>query len=85
MSALSTMTATEYGTPGWPRLVREGEVVGWGEAEDVTAVTSVTPETSVTEADGAAGGLDANPDMDPDDELFLLGERCAEAYAASIA
>jgi hypothetical protein len=68
---------------GWPQLVREGGRVGWGDADDVTAVTCVTPETSITEADGAAGGFDANPDIDPDDELYLLGERCAEAYAAS--
>ena len=37
--------------------------------------TCVTPENGSTEADEVAA--------DPDDELFLLGERCAEAYAAS--
>ncbi len=49
----------------WPRLVREAAVDGWPGMQDEAADTTAdTPD----------------PLTDPEDELFLLGERCAEAY-----
>ncbi len=48
----------------WPRLVREAAVDGWPGMPDAA------PDTADT----------TDPLTDPEDELFLLGERCAEAY-----
>ena len=58
-------TYTEQDAPNrWPRLVREHAVDHWGAGECPTEVGADAPE----------------PPIDPDDELYLLGEQCATAY-----
>ena len=51
--------------PFWPRLVREAVVEHAYGASAADALEAAPDDPSIT---------------DPDDELFLLGERCAEAY-----
>ncbi len=78
--------------PQWPRLVREGAVDGWYEGEEGWREGEVGIEDAGAALQTAgsdlqhAGTLAQEPDArepeadDPEDELFLLGERCAHAY-----
>ena len=65
------MHAVEDLRPRWPRLVRERARESWVEVMDPRAEGVDNP------AEVAAA---AEPLTDPEDELFLLGERCAQAY-----
>lgn len=60
--------------PLWPRLVREAapDAPPWD--------LDLSPDTSARAPAVAAASEPSSSTPDPDDELFLLGERCAEAY-----
>ena len=65
------MYAVKEVSPRWPRCVRERAVdyrSEWGEGRSDT----IDPGPGPIEADELP--------TDPEDELFLLGERCAQAY-----
>ncbi|MFH1762824.1 MAG: DUF222 domain-containing protein, partial [Gemmatimonadota bacterium] len=65
--------------PRWPRLVREAAVDDrWYERPVAHFEDADTrPEAADTRPEAADT---ADPLTDPEDELFLLGERCAQAY-----
>mgnify|MGYP001545024218 CR=1 FL=1 len=64
---------------------REGDARGPNQHEPLPAQTRPHSDSSrdVDHDLGRDTALDLNPDPDPDDELFTLGERCAEAYMKS--
>ena len=70
--------------PRWPRLAREAAVDGWlerpgrWEGDEVAASPSAIP-SAIPSASPSAIPTTA-PHTDPEDELFVLGERCAQAY-----
>ena len=69
---------TERGIPArWPRLVREHAVDDWPESAG-----SHHADAGAEVGDAGSHHADAGePEVDdPEDEIFLLGERCAEAY-----
>jgi hypothetical protein len=71
-----SLYASRRASHGWPRLVREvahESEPGWvAEAEADVAAFPVPDAAAVSDPEAAV--------PDPEDELFLLGERCAEAY-----
>jgi hypothetical protein len=85
--ALGEHDVTQAVAPRWPRLVREVAVEapasrGPGLAPEAAVPCAVAPdaegEDRATAVRTAAETPGAGPD--PEDELFLLGEQCAEAY-----
>jgi len=73
--------AAKSAPPRWPRLVREAAEEwqpeeGWQERPGRWEWNEVVPAGAAKAASAEAADLRT----DPEDELFLLGERCAQAY-----
>ena len=73
--------AAKGAPPRWPRLVREAAEEwqpeeGWQERPGRWEWNEVVPAGAAKAASAEAADLRT----DPEDELFLLGERCAQAY-----
>ena len=70
----------------WPGLVREAATDSWGAGAGPDACPGAgpdacpgaCPDACPTEGGGAADA--SEPCIDPDDELYFLGEECATAY-----
>ncbi len=81
------MYAVQEASPRWPSQVRERAAEIWDKREDgwpeasAALVDIVEPRPGHANPHAALEHTHADaPLTDPEDELFLLGERCAQAY-----
>jgi hypothetical protein len=83
--ALPETDVHEAAVPKWPRLVRETAVEPWIGPREPAAPCAVPQDATgtgptATLPETTPPAPDPDPTSDPEDELFLLGEQCAEAY-----